>query len=70
MFFLGEDPNWVITFRGKRYHLGIAPLMKPVGVTFWNSTACTVLGVTFVTWYINAKTVLFLEILLLIQSLA
>jgi hypothetical protein len=23
MSFLGEDPDWVITFRGKGYHLGI-----------------------------------------------
>jgi hypothetical protein len=22
MSFLGEDPNWVITFRGEGYHLG------------------------------------------------
>jgi hypothetical protein len=23
MSFLGEDPNWVITFKGKGYHLGV-----------------------------------------------
>ncbi len=23
MSFLGEDPDWVITFRGKGYHLGV-----------------------------------------------
>jgi hypothetical protein len=23
MFFLGEDPDWVITFRGEGYHLGV-----------------------------------------------
>jgi hypothetical protein len=39
-----------------------------VGVTFWNSMACTVLGVTPVTWYTHAKAVLFLKILLMIQS--
>ncbi len=24
MSFLGEDLNWVITFRGKSYHLGVS----------------------------------------------
>ncbi len=23
MSFLGEDPDWVITFKGKGYHLGV-----------------------------------------------
>ncbi len=23
MSFLGEDPDWVITFRGEGYHLGV-----------------------------------------------
>ncbi len=64
--FLGEDPDWVITFRGESYHLGV--LMRPMGVTFWNSTACIVLGVTPVTWYTHARAMLFLETLLLIQS--
>jgi hypothetical protein len=43
--------------------------MRPVGVTLWNFTTCTVLGVTSVTWYTHAKAVLFPETLLLIQSL-
>jgi hypothetical protein len=33
--FFGEDPDWVITFRGEGYHLGFCNLMKLVGVTFW-----------------------------------
>jgi hypothetical protein len=44
--------------------------MRPMGVTLWNLMACTVLGVTPVTWYIHSKVVLFPEFLLLIQSLA
>jgi hypothetical protein len=40
--------------------------MRLVGVTLWNSMACTVLGVTLITWYIHSRMVLFSEFLLLI----
>ncbi len=36
----------------------------------WNSMACTMLGVTLVTWYTHVKVVLFSKTFLLIQSLA
>jgi hypothetical protein len=68
MSFLKEDPDWVITFKGNGYHLGVRSSDETNGVTLWNSMVCTVLGVTPVTWYIHSKMVLFLEFLLLIQS--
>jgi hypothetical protein len=43
--------------------------MRLMWVTLWNSTTCTALGVTPVTWYTHARTMLFPEILLLICPL-
>ncbi len=68
MSFLKEDPDWVITFRGEGYHLGVRNSDETSGGNPWNSMACTMLGVTTVTWYIHSRVVLFLEFLLLIQS--
>jgi hypothetical protein len=53
MSFLKKDPDWAITFRGEGYHLGVCSPDETSGVTLWNSLACTVLGVTPITWYIH-----------------
>jgi hypothetical protein len=69
VFFLGEDPDWVITFRGKGYHLGVRNSHETSGVDPLEFNDLHRVGVTLVTWYTHARAVLFSDILLLIQSL-
>jgi hypothetical protein len=68
--FLNEDPNWVITFRGEGYHLGVRSSDETSGGNPLEFNGLHRVGVTPVTWYTHFKVVLFSEFLLLIQSLA
>jgi hypothetical protein len=66
--FLGEYPDWVITFRGKSYHLGVRNSNETNGGDPLEFNGLHRVGVTPITWYTHAKVVLFSETLLLIQS--
>jgi hypothetical protein len=70
MSFLGEDPDWVITFRGEGYHLEVCSFDETSGGDPLEFNGLHHVEVTPVTWYTHVRAVLFLETLLLIQSLA
>jgi hypothetical protein len=70
MFFLGENPDWVITFKGEGYHLGVRSSDETSGGDPLEFNSLHRVWVTPVTWYTHARTVLFSKILLLIQSFA
>jgi hypothetical protein len=70
MSFLGDDLDWMITFRGEGYHLGVSRSDETNAGDLLEFNGLHRVGVTPVTWYTHAKAVLFLEIFLLIQSLA
>ncbi len=70
MSFLGEDPDWMITFKGDGYHLGVCNFDETIGGDPLEFYDLQRLGVTLVTWYTHVRAVLFSKTLLLIQSLA
>jgi hypothetical protein len=67
MSFLGKDPDWVITFRGEGYHLGVRSSNETSGGDPLEFNDLHHVGGDLVTWYTHARAVLFPEILLLIQ---
>jgi hypothetical protein len=64
--FLKEDPDWVITFRRKGYHLGVRNSDETSVGNPLEFNGLHRVGVTPVTWYIHSRMLLFSEFLLLI----